>query len=102
MAKNITSIDNRKQIALEGSREIIKYASGTPGVSYYDIMAYAYENDLESWISALKDRNIRRFIALYLKDKRKHDGVPYIHSYHESVLKAFDAELQWLEKHQND
>ena len=57
--------------------EIIYFVEPQKGYSYYDLERYAYENNKEDWLAVLKNRRSRRTIALYLRSKRRTDGVPY-------------------------
>lgn len=71
--------------------EILEYVEGQVGISYYDVKAYAYANDLHDWISVLNTRNDRAIIASYIRSKRKSEGVPYSHSLKESRRNAAGA-----------
>ena len=57
--------------------EIIDFVEPLRGYSYYDLERYAFENNKEDWLSVLRRRNSRRMIALYLRSKRRKEGVPY-------------------------
>lgn len=57
--------------------EIIDFVEPQKGYSYYDLERYAYENNKEDWLALLRNRRSRRTIALYLRSKRRTDGVPY-------------------------
>lgn len=70
-------VDNMADTDGEILREIINFVRDEKGYSYYDLKRYAYENDKIEWISVLRNKNSRCFIAGYLRDKRCSDGVPY-------------------------
>ena len=54
---------------------IVSYANKQKGVSYYDILAYAYDNDLTEWIDALKHINFRNKLSSLLRDNQIKDGI---------------------------
>ena len=83
-------------------REILDYAEGQKGLSYYDLETYAYDSDKEGWIAALKDRDSRQFVALFLQSKRRKDKVPYVHPQHVSMAAAVEAKCAYMKRHAVD
>ena len=83
------------QKLLKSFAEIHKYIATQKGISYYDLVAYSYDNDKDDWIFALDDRKMRRTISLYLKSKRHRDGTKYNHSLEESMSYAMDAKVRY-------
>ena len=81
MVKRIVSLeneaDNMANTDGEILREIIDFVRDKKGYSYYDLKRYAYENDKIEWISVLRNKNSRCFIAGYLRSKRRSNGVSY-------------------------
>ncbi len=77
--------------------EIIEYAD-QPGVSYYDLKRYAYENEKEDWIECLNTKKYRQFISIFIKDRRKTDGVKYQSKYLDGMISAEEAKIKYLEK----
>ncbi len=62
---------------IDALNEIIRFVEPQKGYSYYDLKRYAYENNKEEWIAALRNKNTRACIALYLRSKRRKDKIPY-------------------------
>lgn len=83
-------------------REILDYAEGKKGISYYDLETYAYDNDKDGWIAALKDKKTRQLLALYFQSKRRKDGTPYNNPRHVSMMKALDAKITYEKRHPFD
>ena len=82
-------------------KEIIDYVEDKPGTSYYDIKELAYSTGNEAWIKALQGKSSRQCIALYLKDKRKTDRVPYNRDYMESYISALEARARYRDEQEN-
>ncbi len=90
---------NEKEQLSEILQEIFEYADNHTGLSYYDLEAYAYENDKDHWIAALKHKQARRMIALYLRSRREQSGKPYTHPMRVSIQKAADAAAAYMRRH---
>ena len=91
-----TELDEIKNGALA---EMVEYIEDKPGISYYDLKAYAYDNDKDNWIAALKDSTSRNNISTILKDKRREEGIPYRTPERVAMRKAFEAESAYNERH---
>ncbi len=90
---------NEKGRFSETLREIFKFAKDHPGLSYLDLEAYAYENDKDQWIAALRNRQTRRMIALYLRSSREKSGKTYNNPMAVSILKAAEAKDAYERRH---
>jgi hypothetical protein len=62
---------------IDAFNEIIRFVEPQKGYSYYDLKRYADENNKEEWIAALRNKNTRTTVALYLRSKRRKDKTPY-------------------------
>ena len=92
---------NEKGRFSETLREIFKFAKDHLGLSYLDLEAYAYENDKDQWIAALKHKQARRMIALYLGSWREQSGKPYTHPLIVSIQIAAEAEAAYMRRHKS-
>ncbi len=92
---------NEKGRFSEALREIFEYAKDHQGISYLDLEAYAYENDKDHWIAALRNKQTRRMIALYLRSRREQSGKPYTHPLIVSIQIAAEAEAAYMRRHRS-
>lgn len=81
----------------EALKEIIDFIS-RPGISYYDLKQYAYDNDKDDWIKCLKSKKRRGFISMFIRSRRRKDGVKYQNGYAESVIRAGEAQVKYKER----
>lgn len=80
-------------------KEIMDYIEEQePGISYLDVKAYAYNNDLDHWIKAFKYSRSRSIISSYLREKRKLDGVPYTNDMGTSSQLLEEAVLNYCKR----
>lgn len=92
-------MDEKRKILLAGCREIVEYANAHPGTSYYDVKAYAYENNLEHWIGAMNDSKIRNNISICLREIRRRSRIPYKNDLVESEFRAEKAVDDYNRRH---
>ena len=98
-------MDVRRKLMSKEPHEIVKemidLANDTPGMSYYDLKAYAYDNDKDDWLDVLRKKTPRTMIAEYLKSRHK-KGTRYNHSLDESMDLCVDAQRKYEERKRND
>ena len=81
-------------------KEILDYVEEQePGISYLDVKAYAFNNDLEHWIKAFRYSRSRSIISSYLREKRKLDGVPYTNDVRTSSQLFEEAVSNYCNRH---
>lgn len=85
----------------EIAMEMVDFCEDQEGFSYYDLKAYAYNNDKQEWIDLLKSKKYRQFIAIYLRSKRKSDGIKYKNDFVTATNNAFEAEEKYYKRHRN-
>lgn len=81
--------------------EILEYVKDQKGISYYELEAYAYDNDKLDWIKALKDKNIRGVIAICIRDERRDNKIPYRNDVQTNVQNALKAKIAYHERHRD-
>ena len=79
--------------------EMLSFIQSTPGISYYDLKAYAYDNDKEDWLRMLRSPKRRSFISLCIRDFRRDSGKPYNNSLDRSLSYLADAEANYRVRH---
>ena len=77
-------------------KEIMDYCKNENNWSYYDMKAYAFLNK-PKWIEALRKKNIRTIIALYLRSAKKESGTPYKTSMADSLSNCSEAATKYYE-----
>lgn len=90
--------EQRKRII----NEILDWRRENSGASYYDMKAYAYNNDRHEWLKLLDDKEARSVVALCFRDMRRSSGKRYIHTYAESYLLLTEAEESYRERNTID
>ena len=84
---------------LDTAGEIVDFIENHVGVSYNDLVTYAYDNDKHDWLEVFRSTNYRRMIAFCLRDKRKSDGVPYTNTLEESLKSRARAKKEYEKRH---
>ena len=80
-------------------KEIYAFRKEKVGWSYYDVLAYAYQNDKDNWIRAMKNHDMNKLIASLIREMRKKEGVPYINSLDDSLAAVVKAEEEYNRRH---
>ena len=94
MAKQ-NELDDPKLMALG---EMTVFIGNHVGMSYNDLIAYAYENDKQDWLDALRVSNYNKTIAQCLREKRKIDDVPYTNKWEESARSRLNAKEEYKQR----
>jgi len=79
-------------------KDIEEYCDKQSGFSYNNLKTYIFDTNNYIWKFTLKKSNIRGLISLYLRDKRKNEGVKYMNSYPESERLVKEVEERYLER----
>ena len=82
-------------------KDILAYCETQTGLSYNELNAYIYDNDKYLWDFTLRKPHIRRYIAKYLRDKRKKEGIRYKYTLDESKKQVSKAKEKYLERQAN-
>ena len=75
--------------------QILEHVKQNPGLSFYMLKAYAYRNDLHTWIEAVEYRPTRQTIALYIRDFRKFGKFKYGKPFHEAYSEMIDEAIAY-------
>ena len=92
---NKNEIDDPKFLAF---MEILSFLDTHVGVSYNDLVTYAYENDKKDWLAAFRSWKYRKMIAQCAKEKRQIDDVPYTNKLIDSMKSRAKAQKEYEER----
>ena len=80
------------------SSEINNYIESNSGISYYDLLAFAYDNDRTDWIDALRYAHTKEAVSEYLRNKRLEDGY-LLYDLEQARKKCSIAEVDFKKRH---
>ena len=80
------------------SSEINNYIESSSGISYYDLLAFAYDNDKLDWIDKLRYSQIKEAVSEYLRNKRQEDGY-LLYDLEHARKKCSIAEIDFKRRH---
>lgn len=101
-AKRLAEEEAEAKEFFEVSKEIFAWRDEHVGASYYDLEEYAYRNDKELWIKALKSKNKRLVISEYFKSKRRTENVKYNRDRATAMEAALDAKIDYQNRHNTE
>ena len=81
--------------------EINDYITANKGISYYDVMIYAYDNDMESWIDLLKHSKFKSALSSTLRDYQIELGMFNVRLDKELKL-CHEAEIRYSQRHRSE
>ena len=80
------------------SADLAKYIEEADNISYYDLLKYAYDNDMDKWLEELKYSQTKAFVSDYLKTQRHMSGNFY-YNLEEARVACSQAEISYKKRH---
>lgn len=81
--------------------EINDYITANKGISYYDVLIYAYDNDMEKWIDLLKHSKFKQALSSTLRDYQIELGMFNVRLDKELKL-CHEAEIRYAQRHKSE
>ena len=78
--------------------EINDYIMANKGISYYDVLIFAYDNDLDKWIDLLKHTKYKKALSDTLRDIQIELGM-FTVRLDEQLKLCHEAEIRYYHRH---
>ncbi|MBP5325396.1 MAG: hypothetical protein J6Y86_07875 [Pseudobutyrivibrio sp.] len=78
--------------------EINDYIMANKGISYYDVLIFAYDNDLDKWIDLLKHTKYKKALSDTLRDMQIELGM-FTVRLDEQLKLCHEAEIRYYHRH---
>lgn len=79
------------------SFEILHFIEDQNGVSYYELLEYAYNHDMYEWVQYIKGKG-RYFVPAYLRSKHKSDKVKYRRDFLTNFYEYLEAGARYYKR----
>lgn len=74
---------------------IIDYIKDHPGISYYELKAYAFDNDKHEWLNMMKNGSLAKKLSDECKAIKKEHHINYNLKHIEAMNLCLDAETKY-------
>lgn len=91
MEKNLGSVAQKTDKLIS----ILNFINEHPGVSYYELKAYAFREDKHEWIELMKERELAKILSDECKAKKKECHINYNLKQHDAMELCLDEEIKY-------
>jgi len=86
---------NRNTFGHVELEKVLEYIKNHPGISYYELKAYAFREDKHEWIDMMKDRDLAKMLSDECKSIKREHHISYNLKQHDAMQLCFDEEIEY-------